>query len=125
MCLGAQVNLCAGSIAQLQMTCYEIGMKVSQEDVPDHKLLFPGILNVMINIALRVHDRSVMCAFVGDEVRSVGQASEIVLLQYHCSSRGPHCPWAWSRRISAALFYAVHRVSVTTSNVACLVSVPL
>jgi hypothetical protein len=82
----AQVDFGARPVPQFQVACDEVGVKVSQENVPDRNAVLLRIFHVLIDITLRVYDCRLVCLFVADEIRSVRKTCEIVLLQYHYSS---------------------------------------
>src|SRR5207245_732441 len=43
------------------------------------------VLQVLAHVALRIDDRSGLAALVGDQVGSVREAAEVVLLEHHVS----------------------------------------
>jgi hypothetical protein len=79
----AQVDLGTGAIAQLQMAGQEVGVEVGQEHVFDLKPELFSILHILIDVALRIDDSRRSRLFVTDQVRGMGQASQVVLLQNH------------------------------------------
>jgi hypothetical protein len=57
----------------------EVRMEVSEKHVPDPAAQPVGVLDVLIDIALRINHRRDPPALVGHEVGGVGQAAEVVL----------------------------------------------
>jgi hypothetical protein len=49
------MNKSTGPVSELQMASYEVGVLMRQKYVANLKPLFPRIVEVLINIALRVH----------------------------------------------------------------------
>ena len=45
--------------------------------------LLPGVLDITIHVPLRVHDGRDPCVLIGDQVRRVRQAIQVVLLEDH------------------------------------------
>ncbi len=73
----------ADAVAQLQMAGDEVGVEVGQEHMADLAAGPFGRLQIATDVALRVHHRSNSAALVRDEVRRVGEAAEIVLVEDH------------------------------------------
>ncbi len=78
-----EVDGCAATVTQFQMAGEEVGMKVCQEDVADLEAEFLGVGEIMLDIALRIYNDGRGTGFISQEIRSVGQAAEIVLFQHH------------------------------------------
>ena len=55
-------------IAELQVTRDEVGVEVREQDVLDRGALRLGVLDVLVDVALRVDDGSGACPLVDDEV---------------------------------------------------------
>ena len=85
--LATQVNLRPGALPQLQMPRQEVRMKVGQI----HMLNLPTVLlclrQIGLNIPLGIHHHGTPGRRVSDEVRSVGQTSQIMLLEVHWEVR--------------------------------------
>lgn len=73
----------ADAISKLEMSCDEIGMEMRQEHVADRQSLFGGERQILIDVALRVDDRSRLRLIVADEIRRVRETIEIKLLENH------------------------------------------
>jgi hypothetical protein len=65
------------------MACQKVSVEVSQDHVPDLELALPGILQVLINIPLRVNNCSSMALLVSNQVGSMSQTTQVVLFQNH------------------------------------------
>jgi hypothetical protein len=76
------MDLGAGAIAKLQMAGDEIGVEVREEHVADPATPPLGVLEILIDVPLRVHDGRLAAVLIGDQVGSVGEAAEVVLVQY-------------------------------------------
>ncbi len=90
--LGAQINVRAGERCQLLVAGNEIGVQVSFNHVGDAEAVFDGVFDVDADVALRIHHGG--DAVRTDHVGSMGQASEIELLEVH---EGPSQGPLWSR----------------------------
>ena len=80
---GAEMDGRAATVAQLQMAGDEVGMKMGEKDVADLEAEFFGIGQVLLDVALRIDDDGGRTGLVSEQVRSVGQAAQVVLLQNH------------------------------------------
>ena len=78
---GAQMNLSAHTIAQLQVAGDEIGMRMREKHMPDFEAPLSRIVQILLYVALRIDDRSHAGTFIGDHVRGMRQAAEIILLE--------------------------------------------
>jgi len=65
------------------MPSNKICMKMREKNVADVEAKFICIGQVLLNVALRIDDDGSRTILVSEQVRGVGQAAEIVLLQYH------------------------------------------
>src|SRR5208282_5015857 len=65
------------------MSSHKIGMKMRQYDVFDLQAVFEGKIDVAIDVALRIDDGCGARFLVADDVRSMGKAIEIELLEDH------------------------------------------
>jgi hypothetical protein len=83
LCPSTQIDPGADPVAKLEVSGKEIGMEMRQENVPDAAANRLGVGHVLVDVALRVDDRGDACILIGDEVRRVGEAAELVLLQDH------------------------------------------
>ena len=79
----AQVDRRAGTIAQLEMTRDEVGVQVGQQDVFDREAVLRRKGEVLVDIPLGIDDGRDMGELVTDQVRRVGEAPEIELLENH------------------------------------------
>ena len=80
---GAEVDPRADAVAQLEVAGEEVGVEVREEDVLDPAAAALGVGDVLVDVALRVDDGRDAGCLVGDEVRRVGEAAEVVLLEDH------------------------------------------
>jgi hypothetical protein len=85
----AEVDPGALPIAQLEMPGDEVGVEMSKEHVPDPAAEPVGILNVFVNITLRVDHRGDATTLVSHQIRGMRQAPKVVLPQDQC--RPPPC----------------------------------
>jgi hypothetical protein len=71
----------ARALGQLQVAAHEVGVQVGLDDVADGQAGRGGLVQVLLHVAARVHDRRL--ALVADEVGRLGQAAQIELLEVH------------------------------------------
>ena len=83
LCARTKMDGCAATIAQFQMARDEVGVEVSEEDVADVKAQLLAVGNVLLNVALRVDDDRRRTRLVSNQIRRVGQASQVILFQNH------------------------------------------
>jgi hypothetical protein len=81
--VSAEVDRCALAIAQLKMPGDEIGVKVGEEHVPDPTAEPVSILDVLIDITLRIDDRSDSAPLISHQIRGMREAPEVVLPKDH------------------------------------------
>jgi hypothetical protein len=62
----------------------KIGVEMPQEYMPDLERVLNGKRKVLVRVPLRVNDDCRACCLVSNQVRSVSQARQIELLEYHC-----------------------------------------
>ena len=79
--LSAKNNFGACSCSEFVVTAYEVGVKMSLDDVFDLEMLRGGFSDVFIDIALRIDHNSL--AVGADEIRRVRKTAEIELLEVH------------------------------------------
>ena len=79
----AEMDRRALALAKLEVSGHEVGVEVRQEHVTDPALKPAGVLEVLLDIALRVDHSCGSARLVGDEVRGVREAAEVVLLEDH------------------------------------------
>src|SRR5262245_40735404 len=82
------MNSRARAIAQLQMPGDEIGMKVRQEDMPNLEVHQSGIVQILLDVALRIDDDRGPAWFIAKQVRRVCEATEVVLFEDHSNPSG-------------------------------------
>ena len=82
---GAEMDGRADPLRELEMTRHEVGMKVGQEDVANLERLAFGVLEILVDVALRVHDGRDAGRLVRDQVGGMGQTAEVVLFENHWS----------------------------------------
>ena len=58
-------------------------MKVRQKDIADAQALALGVVQILLDVALRVHDHRRPRLLIRDEVGGVCQAPKVVLFQKH------------------------------------------
>ena len=69
----------------------EVGVEMSEEDVPNPEGEFFGVRQVVLDVALGVDDDAGRGGFVADQIGSVSKAAEVILLEEHranCRTRG-------------------------------------
>ena len=65
------------------MASDKVGMEVSEEDVTNLETELAGVVEILLDIALRVDDDGGVGGFVAEEVGGMREAAEIVLLEDH------------------------------------------
>jgi hypothetical protein len=61
----------------------EVRVHVGQEHVLDPAAELLGVIEVLLDVTLRVDDRGAASHLIGDQVGGVRQAAEVVLLEDH------------------------------------------
>jgi hypothetical protein len=79
----AEVNRGAGPIPELEMAGEKVRVKVRQEDVTDLEVMLCGKRKILIDVPLRIDDCGDVCRFIADEIRRVGEAIQVELLDEH------------------------------------------
>ena len=80
---GAEINRGALAIAQFQMPGDKIGVEMGQEHVLNFESVLGGKRDVLVRVALRVHDGGRACRLVSNQIGSVRQARQIELFEDH------------------------------------------
>ncbi len=65
------------------MTGDEIGVEMGEEHVLDRAPRLRGVLEILLDVPLRIDDRRAPVRLIGDEVRRMREAAEVVLLEDH------------------------------------------
>lgn len=73
----------AGPVGEFQVAGEEVGVEVGVDDRLDGETVFGGVGEVFGDVAARVDDDGLAGAFVGDHVRRLGEAVEVVLGEEH------------------------------------------
>ena len=79
----SEVDRRPGLVTQLDVAGDEVGVEVREEDVLDRVSAGLGVGQVVVDVALRIDHRGRLRLLVGDHVRGVRQAREVVLLDLH------------------------------------------
>ena len=69
------------------MSREEVGVEVGEEDVADLQPVLRRIVEVGVDVALRIDDGGGAARLIADQVRRVGEAIQVVLLEDHGCSR--------------------------------------
>jgi hypothetical protein len=77
----AEVDPGTLAVAQFEMPGDEIGMKVSQEHVPDPTAQPVGVLHILINVTLRINHSGHAAPLVSHQIGGVRQTPQVVLPQ--------------------------------------------
>jgi hypothetical protein len=86
----SEADLCAAAVAQLEMSGEKVGVEVSEKNIADLHSQLLGVVQVLLNIPLRIDHDCRSAGFVGNQVGRVGEAAEVILLQEHAAnSRSP------------------------------------
>jgi hypothetical protein len=75
----AEVDPGTLAVAQLEMPGDEVSVKVGQEHVPDPAAEPVGVLDVLVNITLRIDHRGDAASLISHQVRRMRQAPQVVL----------------------------------------------
>ena len=78
--------VCAAAVAQLQMPGNKVGMEVGQKDVADVEAKSLRVRHVLFDITLRIDDDRRRAGLVPQQIRGMGQATQIVLFENHVFS---------------------------------------
>jgi hypothetical protein len=54
----AKIDGCAATVAQFEMAGHKIGVEMREKDMADLQSQFSGVSQILLNIALRIHDDS-------------------------------------------------------------------
>src|SRR5712691_9062624 len=81
--LGPQANGRSNAVPEFQVAGEKISVKMGQEDVADVASVLGGILQVLVDVALRIDDDRRTGHGVGDQVRGVRQTAKVVLFQQY------------------------------------------
>jgi hypothetical protein len=73
----------AGLVTQLDVTGDEVGMKMGEKNMLDRVSAGLGVREILIDVALRIDYRGRLGLFIGDHVRRMRQAGEVILLDFH------------------------------------------
>ena len=74
---------CPGGLGQLEVTGQEVGVEVGFDDEFDRVAELLGIGKILGHVTLWVHNDCAPGGFVSDQVRSVGEAVQVVLGEFH------------------------------------------
>ena len=88
LCPAADVDRGPDLVAELDVAGDEVGVEVCQKDVLDRVSAGLGVGKVLINVTLRIDHGGRLGLVVGDHVRRMGQAGQIVLLDFHGMASG-------------------------------------
>src|SRR5438309_687089 len=73
-------------VAQLEVAGDEVRVKVREEHMADPAPEPVSVLEVLRDVALRVDHGRLAALLVGDQVRGMGEAPEVVLLEDHVTA---------------------------------------
>jgi hypothetical protein len=88
----AHADLGTRALGQLRVARDEVGMHVGQEHQIDREALLLGLVEVLLDVAARVDDDRAPGGRISDQVRGLGQAGQVVLLDDH-SALPSSCRW--------------------------------
>ena len=80
---GAEVDLRAHAIAQLEVACQEVGVQMREQHMLDPAAAALGVGDVVVYVPLWIDDRRDAGCLVGDQIGRMGEAAEVVLLEDH------------------------------------------
>ncbi len=86
--LRTEPDVGAAAVAQLEMARHEVGMEVRQKNMADLHAQFFGVGEVLLDVPLRIDHDCIAAGFVSQQVGSVSQATQVVLLQEHAAHIG-------------------------------------
>jgi hypothetical protein len=81
--LGSQTNRGSNAVSQLDVARKKIGMKMGEEDIVNVKLVLGGVVEILIDIALRVNDNGGAARLIGDKVGGMRETTEVILFHPH------------------------------------------
>ena len=90
-----KINSGPGLLPQLNVSSQDVGMEVRQEDILNLPVIRFGVVEILLNIPLRIDDRGHTGPLSRDQVGRVGQATEVILTKDQSRNNFP---------ISVALF---------------------
>jgi hypothetical protein len=73
----------SATIAQFQMAGDKIRVKMREEHVADPEAEFPGIVEVLLDIALGIHNDGGGAGLVPQEIRSMSKTAQVILFENH------------------------------------------
>ena len=76
-------DLGAGGLGELEVTRQEVGMEVRLDDEFDRQARRSRITHVLVDVAAGVDDNRSAGGFIGDQVRGLREAVEVVLRELH------------------------------------------
>ena len=74
---GSEMDGRAGSLRELEVTRNEVGVEVGQEDVTYLERLALGVLEILVDVALWIHDAGDAGRLVRDQIRGMGRGSTV------------------------------------------------
>src|ERR1700736_3211656 len=92
------------------MTRDEIGVQVRQEDVCDAKAVRFREGQILIDVALRIYHGGDACLLVADEIRGVGEAVQIKLMEDHALASA-HYEKVYETLLGGVSYTLLRRVS--------------
>src|SRR5687767_11601825 len=79
--LFAEDDLRTGALGEFLVTAHKISVQVRFDHVLEFEFLGSGFGEILVNVTLRIDNRGF--AFRADQIRSVGQTSQIELFEIH------------------------------------------
>ena len=83
-------------VAQLEVTGYEVGVEVGEEDVRDPAAELVGVVDVLPDVALGIDHHRLAAPLIRDQVARMGEAPEVVLLEDHSGWETKRIQRLWS-----------------------------
>ncbi len=81
--LSTQANRGANAVSKFNVTREEIGVKMGEKNVVNVKLVLGSVVEVLINITLRVHHNGGSSGLIGNELGGMRETTEVVLFHPH------------------------------------------
>ena len=80
---GSKVDLSTRAVSELEMTGEEVCVEMGQEHVTDLNSKPVRVSHVLVHVPLWIDDRRRAACLIGDQIRGMREAAEVVLFEVH------------------------------------------